>query len=467
MSASVLAIALRKPVIPFKPVIPHDSYQTITLYREINVGTAAAPHFTKQKEEAFHFENTDIEYLLRTIHEFEDIVTDDRLQLNTGPLRFTYFRKCLGGTARDNWDLARHNRQQDLNGFNATMTAFITKYISASDFLDQKHYLENFEKPHSLSPRTAADRLVQMNTYMKMMPGSNDTVPWDDTALKLRLFSIMRAEWRLNFTSSGHELNDQGMTYARLITYFEGQHKISTARYQAAKSRTPPYSDGTNGPPAKRQRNDFHPSKPCPYHNGTHIWLHCFGNPNGPNYRPNFVLPALPPAPQYSGPPMRSSLPPSGTMPRFHIGQPSPVRSYQRNNGGYRNDRRGQPSPVRSHNRPPPRHGNFQHRNGQRPPRNNNYQRCGQDGHFHDDYQDETTHDYDQHYDGQANQYYQDYPPPPWCYDDSYNSRGYNHNDHSLPPPPPAQAPPEPSTPPPQQQSQHNQDPHWLDNFQY
>ena len=36
------------------------------------------------------------------------------------------------------------------------------------------------------------------------------------------------------------------------------------------------------------------PKKDCPWHKGHHTWYHCFGNPDGPNYKPNYKLPPLP-----------------------------------------------------------------------------------------------------------------------------------------------------------------------------
>ena len=465
MSATALAVALRKPVIPFKPIIPHDSYTTVSLYHEMNIGTVARPVLTKRKEEAFHCSTNDIEYILRTIKEFNDVTAQDRLHLVTGPLRFTFFRKCLGGTVRDNWDIARQNINQDLAGFDTAIQTFKSKFLNETDFADQKHYLENFEKPHSLSPKTAADRLVQMNSYLGMMPGSGNANPWNDNAIKMRLFSMMRLEWQLNFTSGGHQLNDATMTYARLTEYFEGQHKVSTAKYQLSKSRAAVINDGTNDRPNKRPRLDFPSSTPCPYHKGSHIWHHCYGNPNGSNYRANFVLPQLPAGANHAPSTRRNPAPPGNTRP-FQMGQPPSYRGSFRPNQGFRNDYRGPPHPNnhRPPNRGPTRNGNSYSRNGHGPPRNNGYQRRGQDGHFHDDQAHDQNYDYDQQQDGYDDHYYQDYPPQPH-YDDSYNSRDQYHNQTPLPPPPPPQAPTEPNTPPPQ--SHTHEDQHWLDDYRW
>jgi len=70
--ASVISVALRQPVIPFRPIIPTYSYQRISITEMVNLGTANVPDFQKKKEEVFFCDRHDIEYILRTIDEFND-----------------------------------------------------------------------------------------------------------------------------------------------------------------------------------------------------------------------------------------------------------------------------------------------------------------------------------------------------------------------------------------------------------
>jgi len=61
--AQAISQALKKPVIPFVPVIPHDQYKTVSLEFVRNVGTAARPNNIKKKVQAYFCSNQDIEYI--------------------------------------------------------------------------------------------------------------------------------------------------------------------------------------------------------------------------------------------------------------------------------------------------------------------------------------------------------------------------------------------------------------------
>eukprot|EP00978_Attheya_sp_CCMP212_P010833 scaffold26338_cov49-Attheya_sp.AAC.2 len=40
--------------------------------------------------------------------------------------------------------------------------------------------------------------------------------------------------------------------------------------------------------PSNNSRNEVK-NDPCRYHGNAHTWLKCYGNPDGPNYRPGFT----------------------------------------------------------------------------------------------------------------------------------------------------------------------------------
>jgi len=64
---------------------------------------AARPNNVKKKVQAYFCDNQDVEYILRTVLEFDDIA-DNRMNLQGGQQRFDYFRENLGGTTRNTWD---------------------------------------------------------------------------------------------------------------------------------------------------------------------------------------------------------------------------------------------------------------------------------------------------------------------------------------------------------------------------
>ena len=74
----------KKATILWFPKIPFNSYKTVELMNMVNEGNLANPVMVKRKATAYYCDNNDIEYILRTINEFEDIQSNERLRLNTG-----------------------------------------------------------------------------------------------------------------------------------------------------------------------------------------------------------------------------------------------------------------------------------------------------------------------------------------------------------------------------------------------
>ena len=78
------------------------------------------------------------ELMLRAIQELEDITTSTQFNLNAAPLKFEKFQKCLGGAARDEWDLARHGEPITDEGFKASQTELIEALLDEEDLEIQK-----------------------------------------------------------------------------------------------------------------------------------------------------------------------------------------------------------------------------------------------------------------------------------------------------------------------------------------
>ena len=112
---------------------------------QINEGTANRPRYVKHKEEAYFCEEIDVEYILNTIIEFEDICDPDCLNITTAVQRKKHFRLCLGDIVRTRWDAAVDNMPITMAGYNLAMENFISKFIKTHEFLQQKLYMENYK----------------------------------------------------------------------------------------------------------------------------------------------------------------------------------------------------------------------------------------------------------------------------------------------------------------------------------
>ena len=96
-------------------MIPHQDYKMITLEVIQNIETAARPSNVKKKLQAYFCDQTDIEYILHTTTEFEDIA-GHCFHLSTRPSKFEHFRECLVGSVCNNWDIACINQSLGIGG---------------------------------------------------------------------------------------------------------------------------------------------------------------------------------------------------------------------------------------------------------------------------------------------------------------------------------------------------------------
>jgi hypothetical protein len=138
---TILAQAKKDPVIPFQPVVKQDDYKDVTLSKEsfeAGEGRSATGHWKKDKEQALFCAVTDKEYILRTILEFRDVATADRLDLDTCKLKYKYFRQCLGADVRTVWDNAKNGKPESQAGWNASLKEFLSNYFKPSDLNRQK-----------------------------------------------------------------------------------------------------------------------------------------------------------------------------------------------------------------------------------------------------------------------------------------------------------------------------------------
>ena len=107
------------------------------LERYVNVGGAQ----TRRRAQIPIVEDEeDPKVCCKLYKEFLDLIDASRLNLSTGALRFEFFRQCLRGGARDNWDsvLTDHGAGRGANDFRDCITEWFGKYMESTAFQDQK-----------------------------------------------------------------------------------------------------------------------------------------------------------------------------------------------------------------------------------------------------------------------------------------------------------------------------------------
>jgi hypothetical protein len=70
------------------------------------------------------------------------------------------------------------------------------------------------------------------------LPGANDTLPYDEGALKIELFKMMLSDWQINFNNAGLDITDDADTLQCLVHFMTVQEAIFNAIQQEHKQST-------------------------------------------------------------------------------------------------------------------------------------------------------------------------------------------------------------------------------------
>ena len=114
MTSTAAGLAFYNHVIPLVSKFVKASEMHVTLSRTVPSGQDITE---KRKFSVPLLNNHDVETICRCILEFRDVCHTTRLSLTQGPLKFTYFRQCLDGITRDDWDLITAHSNQTNDGF--------------------------------------------------------------------------------------------------------------------------------------------------------------------------------------------------------------------------------------------------------------------------------------------------------------------------------------------------------------
>ena len=234
---SSLGATLNEAVIPLVPKIKTEDLEQAALIVYRPVGQGNNIHHEKKKALVPKCLEEDPESLLRTVVSFFDACDNARLHLSTGPLRYEKFRECLGGNILDTWDAVSTGTPNTVAGFQTAVENLIAQYLVPTAQSDQAQYLQNCRKPFRLSCFQLGGRLGFINKLMSWFPGNGGNVPFNDAALTNMFYRMMLEDWKLNFLSSGRDINT--LTFLDMQRYMSNQELAgrAKARRQQAKQQ--------------------------------------------------------------------------------------------------------------------------------------------------------------------------------------------------------------------------------------
>ena len=218
-----------EPPILLKTKLP-EILATVQLERYVNV---TGNNVRRRARCPMINNENDPELACKVYEEFRDISTTERLDLNSGPLKFEFFRQCMTGQARAHWDVAVANAGGNgENEFNAAVTEWFSQYFEPTAFHDQKQYFLQATKAFAMSVKETATRVDEIIRYMAYMPGAPPagTPVFPNVEKKMTLYRLMRTNWKTNFDASGNDITNNNFTWNNLITYMAAQEKKENKR---------------------------------------------------------------------------------------------------------------------------------------------------------------------------------------------------------------------------------------------
>ena len=263
-TTSAAGLTLHRHVIPLVSLFNDQSNNTtVSLMRSVNIGDG---NNEKQKYSVPYVLSQDVETLCRCILEFDDVSAVPRLSLTTGPLKFSYFRQCLGGTICDKWYVLADGRNETVANFQLVCNELMAELVRPTNLADQRHYLETSTKPYKLNCAALSARLETINKMMSLFPSAGGNPPMQAVDIKNLYYQMMPSEWQRAFLNSGQVITDPTYTLLslqRFMTLQEEQNQADVARRRQLQQRNPRSRGGRGGRSPNRRRapgNAGHPA---------------------------------------------------------------------------------------------------------------------------------------------------------------------------------------------------------------
>jgi hypothetical protein len=240
--------------------------------------------------------------MMNSIIEFKDTCAAGCLNLSNGEKIDSRFWELLGEVFHADWDNAHQgNKANSVAGFHETLNKFISYHFSNTDLINQKNMLVKARKPFKYTVKVLCSRLRHLNKLMSKLPGANNTLPYNEGALKIELFKMMLSNWHINFNNTGLNITDDAYMLQRLMHFMTVQEatfnaiqecKQSTTMLPAHHSPACPgggcvtFQQGCQGGRGLSVRAAGRSASGgaggnCPFHPGKHNWEMCFANPHG------------------------------------------------------------------------------------------------------------------------------------------------------------------------------------------
>ena len=209
----------------------------VSLSRHINLGDGTKE---KRKYNVPLVTTQDVETLCHCVLEFKDASAPLHLSLTTGPLKFSFFRQCLGSTIHDQWDTLVDGLNETVANFTIACNNLIAGLVCPTDLADQQHYLETSKKPYRNNCAPLAACIETINKMMSLFPRAAGNPPMQPVNVKNLFYQMIPPEWQRAFLNSGQVITNNDYTLLALqhfMTLQEEQNQADVAQRRHQQQR--------------------------------------------------------------------------------------------------------------------------------------------------------------------------------------------------------------------------------------
>jgi hypothetical protein len=180
------------------------------------------------------------------------------VEAHLGSAYFRVFPRTLSTVLQSSaiWDVIveADNPDESQDGFDATLQTFIASHCTAEDRHELVQQLCHPHKPRELNVQTFYYRMLELNSYVTWMPGTDDELT--DDQVHQSFYDGMPNSWRDKFINARKVVSD--FSIAEHTRYFRQQEKLALRKQNdnsaTQRRESTAHRRNTHGAPAPRKR---------------------------------------------------------------------------------------------------------------------------------------------------------------------------------------------------------------------
>ena len=245
-------------------------------------------HGEEVKVELPKYEDQDGKVFIKLVSDFWNMATTYKLFDQNMELLFDRFRRCLGRSARTDWDHVVENETLSKQKLSQCIVSMFVRLLGEDTSVNLREYLERTKKPKTMKVRQWVRRIRHLNLYLQILSGGKgDSFDEKELSRKCITPNIPQA-WTKDFRlREGHEEKKLSRVIKILEILEHAEERMEKKKEKSNSKSNKENKDGKrSGKSGKDKSKKEKPKNPCklPNHSG-HDWADCFNNPKSKNFK--------------------------------------------------------------------------------------------------------------------------------------------------------------------------------------